>query len=187
MLIFLLERWQSVAKDYVGLLRSLLYQIAEQRGDLVPIMTGEEATLNVRMNEARESGSTYAWTKERLDDALRRFIANKPPSIRFCLFIDGLDEFVGDEDSLMDTVRLLSRTSRTKVCVSSRPEQIFRQGFANSPQLKLQDLNRLDIQQATCERLGSVLEKHFPQQEHEIDNLVHQVTHRSEVYSFGPI
>ncbi|KAL8827522.1 MAG: hypothetical protein Q9191_003134 [Dirinaria sp. TL-2023a] len=167
-------------KNYVGLLRSLLYQIAEQRPDLVPIMIGEEATQISKMSEARESVSMYAWTKERLDDALRRFLAQKPPSTRVCMFIDGLDEFVGDEDSLMNTVRLLSRTSRTKVCVSSRPEQIFRQGFANLPQLKLQDLNRRDIQQATRERLGSVLKEHFPQLDPEIDNLVQEVTYRSE-------
>ena len=160
-------------KNYVGFLRSLLYQIGEQRDDLVPTMISEDALL-------KASCSMYTWTKERLDGTLRRFLAKKPPSISLCMFIDGLDEFSGDEDSLMDTIRLLSRTSRTKVCVSRRPEQIFRQGFANSPQLRLQDLNKGDIQHATSEQLGPALEKHFPQLKIEIDSLVHEVTYRSQ-------
>lgn len=167
-------------KNYVGFLRSLLFQIAEQRRDLVPIMMGDDMTTSGRRSEAHEPGLMYAWTKERLDKALQRFQAEKPPSIRVCMFIDGLDEFEGDEDSLMDIIRLLSRTLHTKVCVSSRPEQMFRQGFANSPQLRLQDLNHHDIQQTTSKQLGIVLKKSFPQLKQETTDLVNEVISRSQ-------
>ena len=167
-------------KNYVGLLRSLLFQIAEQRRDLVPIMMGDDTTTSARRSEAHEPGLMYAWTKERLDKALQRLLAKKPPSIRVCMFIDGLDEFEGDEDSLMDIIRLLSRNSHTKVCVSSRPEQMFRQGFANSPQLRLQDLNKHDIQQATSKQLGTVLEESFPQLKQKTTDLVNEVVSRSQ-------
>ena len=167
-------------KNYVGFLRSLLFQIAEQRGDLVPIMMRDETTPKARRSEAHEPGLMYAWTRERLDEALQRFLAKKPPSISVCIFIDGLDEFEGNEDSLMNTIRLLSRTSQTRVCVSSRPEQIYRQGFVDSPQLRLQDLNRHDIQQMTNKRLGTELEKSFPQLKRETTDLVNDLISRSQ-------
>lgn len=144
-------------KNYVGFLRSLLYQVAEQRRDLIPIMLGQQVSLEHASDDSTESFSIHAWTKERLDTALRRLIRGKPSTIRLHVFADGLDEFDGDEESLIETLRMLSRSSNTHVCVSSRPEQIFRQGFAGAPQLRLQDLNYRDIEKATRHQLVSPL------------------------------
>jgi hypothetical protein len=167
-------------KNYVGFLRSLLYQIAEQREDLIPMIMGHEAISEARPSHPREPVRIYAWTKERLDDALRRFLSGKPSSISVCFFVDGLDEFVGDEDLLMGTIRLLSRTPTTHVCVSSRPEQIFRQGFAKSPQLRLQDLNYEDIKKATKDRLDTTLQEKFPQVPWMIVELVADVVDKAQ-------
>lgn len=100
--------------------------------------------------------------------------------MRVCLFIDGLDEFVGDEDLLINTIHVLSHSSGTKVCASSRPEQIFRQGFDASPQLKLQDLNYPDIHKATVERLTPILDAHVSCTQFQVDSLVHQVIEKSQ-------
>ncbi|KAL9023218.1 MAG: hypothetical protein Q9180_008327, partial [Flavoplaca navasiana] len=124
--------------------------------------------------------SIHTWTEQRLDDTLARFLEAKPPAMRICMFIDGLDEFVGDEDRLIDTIHFLSHASGTKVCASSRPEQIFRQGFAASPQLKLQDLNFSDIRKATVERLLPALKAHVPCGEWELDRLVNDVVQKSQ-------
>lgn len=167
-------------KNYVGFLRSLLYQIAEQREDLIPMIMGQEAISEARTTQPREPVRIYAWTKERLDDALRRFLSEKPSSISVCLFIDGLDEFAGDEDLLMGTVRLLSWTPRTHVCVSSRPEHIFRQGFANSPQLRLQDLNYEDIKKATKDQLDTTLREKYPREPWMTDRLVQNVIDKAQ-------
>lgn len=169
----------SLQKNYVGLLRSLLYQIAEQREDLISSMMGQDSTSEGQTSYLREP-RIYAWTKERLDDALKRFLSNKPPSISVCLFIDGLDEFVGDEDLLLETLRLLSGTPRVHVCVSSRPEQIYRQGFAQSPRLKLQHLNHQDIEKAVKDRLGATLAEKFPHLPEVVDEFVTYVISRSE-------
>lgn len=169
----------SLQKNYVGFLRSLLYQIAEQREDLIPIMAGQNV-MPGGTSYSHEAVRVHAWTKERLDDALKRFLSNKPSSIRVCFFIDGLDEFVGDEDLLLETLRLLSGTSRTHVCVSSRPEQIFRQGFAQSPRLRLQDLNHRDIEKTTKDRLGATLAGKFPHLPIVVDQFVEDVISRSE-------
>ncbi|KAL8795023.1 MAG: hypothetical protein Q9195_002471 [Heterodermia aff. obscurata] len=170
----------SLQKNYVGFLRSLLYQIAEQRDDLIPLMVGQNMMQEGGPGFSREAMRIHAWTKERLDDALKRFLSGKPSSIRVCLFIDGLDEFAGDEDLLLETLRLLSGTPRTHVCVSSRPEQIFRQGFAQSPQLKLQDLNHRDIEKTVKDRLGTTLSEKFPNLPEVIDEFEADVISRSE-------
>jgi len=167
-------------KNYVGFLRSLLYQIAEQREDLIPMIMGQEAISEARTTQPREPVRIYAWTRERLDDALRRFLDEKPAAISVCLFIDGLDEFAGDEDLLMETIRLLSGTPRTHVCVSSRPEQIYRQAFADSPKLRLQDLNYEDIKTATKDRLDTTLQEKFPQEPWMTDRLVENVIDKAQ-------
>ena len=168
-------------KDYVGFVRSLLYQIAEQRDDAIDIMMGRTAPWMQygRAEYAEEFVPTYTWTIERLDDALGRFLDKKPASIRFYVFLDGLDEFEGDEDPLLHTIRLLAQTPGTRVCVSSRPEQIFRQGFANSPQLKLQDFNYHDIERSSRDQLGAILSQYFPDSAQEIQDLIRHVAQRS--------
>lgn len=167
-------------KNNVGFLRSLLYQIAEQREDFIPLMMGQDAMSEERMGSPSQPLRIYAWTKERLDDALRRFLSEKPKSIHVCFFIDGLDEFFGDEDLIMETLRLLSGTPRTHVCVSSRPEQIFRQGFKNSPQLRLQDFNHQDIVRTVNDRLNVTLKEWFPQSLYLIEQFMKDVVTRSE-------
>ena len=170
----------SLQKNYVGFLRSLLYQIAEQREDLIPLMMGQDLMPDGKMSYSPEPIRILAWTKERLDYALKRFLSNKPSSISVCLFIDGLDEFVGDEDLLLETLRLLSGTPQTHVCVSSRPEQIFLQGFTQSPRLRLQDLNHQDIEKTVKDRLGAKLTEKFPHSPEVVDKLMENVISRSE-------
>lgn len=170
----------SLQKNYVGLLRSLLFQIAEQRPEMITIMSNQYHPTGSSQRGLYGSTSIYTWTEQQLDDALARFLKNKPPSMRVCMFIDGLDEFVGKGDRLIDTIHDLSHASGTKVCVSSRPEQIFRLGFAASPQLKLQDLNYPDIHKATVERLVPTLKNHVCCAQWKLDSLVHDVVKKSQ-------
>lgn len=143
----------SIQKNYLGLLKSLLYQIACQREESIPIMSGQD--------RPPKSSMLHAWTEERLEEALKLFLLSKPSTMRVCIFIDGLDEYEGDENKLMATIRLLSQSPGTKVCASSRPEEIFRQGFASCPHVRLQDLNNPDILKATADRLTPALSIRF--------------------------
>ncbi|KAL8893610.1 MAG: hypothetical protein Q9192_005099 [Flavoplaca navasiana] len=170
----------SLQKSYVGLLRSLLLQIVEQQPEMIAVMSNQDRSTRSGPGEPYSSSSLYTWTEQRLDDALKRFLRGKPQAMRICIFIDGLDEFVGDEDRLINTIHVLGHASGTKVCASSRPEEIFRQGFAACPQLKLQDLNYPDIHKATVERLFPALKAHLPCGEWELDNLVNDVVRKSQ-------
>lgn len=152
----------SMQKDYAGLLRSLLFQIAEQKPDMIAVMNDPYNRTEPSDRLLHGPPTIHTWTEHRLESALRRVIDTKPPLMRVCMFIDGLDEYEGDEDRLIDIINLISHSSGTKICASSRPEEIFRQGFAESPKLRLQDLNYPDIYKATVEQLSPVLEAHVP-------------------------
>ena len=67
-----------------------------------------------------------------------------------------------------------------KVCVSSRPEQVFRQGFARSPQTRLQDLNYLDMKKATEDKLQSILLRQYSEEETLIECLIIDIIRKAK-------
>ena len=170
----------ALQKNIQGMLQSLLFQIADQRQDLIPLMMDRQVSSAHGRDESLQPLPIHEWTVRRLRAVVEQLLLHKPPSVSFCFFIDGLDEFIGDDDQLIETIRLLNKASRTKVCVSSRPEQIFRQGFSNSPQIRLQDLNHGDIVRAAKDRLLPVLSGQFPRSEDAIYTLIQNVIFKAE-------
>jgi hypothetical protein len=72
-----------------------------------------------------------------------------PPSgdNHFCVFIDGLDEFAGDQLELIRVLDDFSLSPVVKTCLASRPWNIFRDPYENRfPHLFLEDLTRNDIE-----------------------------------------
>lgn len=170
----------ALQKSLRGLLRSLLFQIADQRQDLMSIMMPRQSSTVEIPFGSLNSVQIHTWTEERLFSTLQRFLTYKPTSISLIFFIDGLDEFVEDEDTLIATIRLLNKTPQAKVCVSSRPERNFRQGFSASPQLRLKDFNHQDIEKAATEKLLPVLRQHFPQEKRHVDELMWDIVHKAQ-------
>ncbi|KAK9787159.1 hypothetical protein AB5N19_03046 [Seiridium cardinale] len=81
-----------------------------------------------------------------------RAIVDGATDEKFCIFIDGLDEFQDDRHDHSDHLKSLrqleySRNTNIKLCVSSRPWTIFHDEFRDNLewQLKLEDLTRDDI------------------------------------------
>jgi hypothetical protein len=139
--------WSSgsdVQKSLSGLLRSLLYQLLLQWQD--PIS---------RISPSRwrsydlELAHFPTWTNIDLLIAIRTLLGDAAQSARVCIFIDGLDEFVGEDDERVEIVDLLKELSNyphLKVCVSSRPWEVFKDAFAAYPNLRLECLTRNDIE-----------------------------------------
>ncbi|KAM0417168.1 hypothetical protein ACHAPT_012805 [Fusarium lateritium] len=99
-------------KSQIGLLRSLLYQILRHVPSLVSLVDP-----NRLHHEEWEFGELMS-----LCDS----IMNEPSlSTRFCFFIDGLDEYNGDEADVAKLITAISRSPHVKVCASSRPRLIF--------------------------------------------------------------
>lgn len=132
------------------------------------------------LNETFLPKPMYAWTEHRLSLVLRRLLTHIPTTIKSYFFIDGLDEFDGEEADLMSLVRLLNQTPQAKVCVSTRPEQIHRQGFAQSPQIKLHDLNFPDLNKAAEHRLYPILISFFPEKKIDVELLIGDTIYKAQ-------
>jgi hypothetical protein len=68
--------------------------------------------------------------------------------VKICLFVDGLDECHPhtDQESVKSTICELAKLDNIKLCVSSREWQIFEETFQSPNMLRLEDINRKDIQ-----------------------------------------
>ncbi|CAK1366668.1 unnamed protein product [Cercospora beticola] len=120
-----------------GLLQSLLYQLC----DCQHAIAMSEVVKELRLTDQQ----IPSWSVPRLIRAIRAVLRTTEHTRRYCVFIDGLDEFTGDQERLLDFVLSLRRHSNVKCCVSSRPEQTFEDALCQMPRLKLQHLNCSDI------------------------------------------
>ena len=153
--------WGSGSKSQMsleGLLRSLLWQILKGFPNLtLPLFDGGPS-LDQNRRASSSNNLIGAWTKHRLQRALKDVIRQLEASCCLCFFIDGLDEFDQDDDELIDFVNDLVSTTTTgvKVCLSSRPYKSFEAAFGPSAKLRLQDLTYKDIQRFVTDRFQEV-------------------------------
>ena len=143
-------------------------------------MMGQKTNSSRKPDGSPNDTYIHVWTEERLISILQHFLTHMSSTLSLYIFIDGLDEFVGDEDILIETIRLLKNSSSVQLCVSSRPEQVFRDEFSGSAQLRLQDFNHEDIVNMTTDRLVPVLSRYYPREEEKIDALIQAVTFKAQ-------
>ncbi|KAL8776162.1 MAG: hypothetical protein Q9213_008374 [Squamulea squamosa] len=170
----------SLQKSCIGLLRSLLYQVAEQWPEATNLMSSHLATTKAILDTAEGIDMLPTWTEKSLLSLLEHLVADLPESISLCAFIDGLDEFFGEEEVLLDVIRLFNSSPRYKICVSSRPERVFWEEFMACPQLKVQDLNHQDITRLSQDKLVPTLKKRFPSDTEEIKSLSEKLIEKAE-------
>lgn len=132
----------ALQKSQEGLLRSIIFELLRKCQDLIP-----PARSAVAIEPSFEKDDR-GWD---IDDLFSMYaaIVTHDVDTKFCLFIDGLDEF-GEERrtqrDLLKTIRRLNHSSNVKLCLSSRPWTEFLDEFGNhGNQLKLEDLTRGDI------------------------------------------
>lgn len=128
-------------KSIAGLLRTILYQVTKAKPAVIS-----------RILSARSSLHYSDWTEAKLLDALKLALAAYHMECVF-LLVDGLDEFDGDYNRLLDALTSIHLGSNIKLCVSSRPETAFVRKLANVQSLSLQDLNYYDIEQYATSQL----------------------------------
>ncbi|KAI8634772.1 hypothetical protein F5Y19DRAFT_124341 [Xylariaceae sp. FL1651] len=136
----------NMQNSEAGLLRTLLHQCLSQRPELLPrVFPGRWAmTLLGRVHSQN-------WTCEELREGFQNLlrqagtILTGTSSFKLGFFIDGLDEFTQDHKSLTEFLIEASSYPSVKVCASSRPWNVFRDAFDDSPTLQLEKLTRDDI------------------------------------------
>ncbi|KAL8321820.1 hypothetical protein RB593_004074 [Gaeumannomyces tritici] len=135
-------------KSVEGLFRSLLFDVLVHDPDLIPLLFPQRwATLTAaRRGPRRRTLVDETWTMKELSDAFR-LLSKAPESRRFCFFIDGLDEYSGDHLELLEVLDSMKASQNIKLCVSSRPWNVFEDklGRESSTKLYLHELTRPDI------------------------------------------
>ena len=131
-----------------GLLRTILYQsLRSLSPDLVPRIFPQRWKKHVLF------GSTNLdWSWVELKSAFQALVSES--SLRFCFFIDGLDEYDGNFSELAQLLTETAAYPNVMICAASRPELVFEESFYGKPQLKLEDLTRPDIHIFATEQLG---------------------------------
>lgn len=129
-------------KSQEGLLRSLLYDILRQCPDLMPLIASS------RWSSANSRNERSPWNRQELLDAFIQVSARTVDSARFCFFVDGLDEYAGEHADIVSVLSRLADSEAIKICLSSRPWNVFENAFGKSidRKLLLQDFNAPDIQ-----------------------------------------
>ena len=89
------------------------------------------------------------WSLEDMQTIVETWFAKSTKPI--FIFLDGLDEVDTDDMMpqylLMFISRRLAKIKSVKVCVSSRPEPVYKTFLSKEPTLQLQDLTQIDMRQ----------------------------------------
>ncbi|KAI2618188.1 hypothetical protein GGR54DRAFT_648698 [Hypoxylon sp. NC1633] len=126
-----------------GLLRTLLFQVLLERPELTSRVF--PARWNKSVGRSEPSAVT-SWTTKELLAGLFSLPSALGPD-RLFILIDGLDEYNGEHDALINIIESLGKASCIKLCVSSRPWLDFLDAFQDMPwKLQLQDLTKSDIE-----------------------------------------
>lgn len=116
----------DVSKDkrnnFEGFLRSLLYQL----------------TKEFKAADLQGIEPDNGWSLRTLEERLTTTIKQRSNPI--CILLDGLDEYQGDKWGLASFLRETA-SSGVKLCVASRPHQVFNSTFEQVPTIKMQEWN----------------------------------------------
>ncbi|KAF4637877.1 hypothetical protein G7Y89_g222 [Cudoniella acicularis] len=151
-----------------GLLRTLLFETLQTHRDLIPkVLPHAWDVWSTQVKSALKLGTAPAkasllsheskpWTLSQLKRAFRTLIQEcQSRHIKLCFFIDGLDEYDGDHDDIVEYFLDFAHEPGVKMCLSSRPLLVFEEAFSNFPGLKLQNLTHSDINSYVEDKLGN--------------------------------
>lgn len=159
-------------KSQQGLLQSLLREIYGQCPELVPIACPS------RWRRYYEIGAT--WTRLELSEAFRTLSHQRFLDLKFCIFVDGVDEYDGEDYThIIEVLKNLNASPSVKICLSSRPWNIFISAFGADTRrrLLLEDHNGDDIQRYVENRFQmdeqfALLQSRDPQSSDLVDQIV---------------
>lgn len=129
-----------------GLYRTLIYQLLSQRPAKIPQICPKIWETMYLFGEPPRR-----FEENELRDLLASTLENLTLKEKVCIFVDGLDEFAGDCDDLVAYFKQLVDAYPIKLCVASRPWEVFRDALQHNPRLQMEDLTHNDIQNyVTC-------------------------------------
>ncbi|KAK0614525.1 hypothetical protein B0T14DRAFT_407896, partial [Immersiella caudata] len=150
--------WQAgleLQRSSAGFVRSMLSQCISKKPDLARRCCPRRWSIYEIFGFDIELPE---WTESELRQSLDVLLSGRSsqrgqPSasgsqqLNIVLLVDGLDEFSGSHKELVSLIKDISRLDGIRVCVSSRPWNVFADAYARTPSLKLENLTRNDILQ----------------------------------------
>lgn len=134
----------SIQMSIEGLIRTLLYEIGTQLPNLLSILFPDR-WAELESEPDLKLIVLQPWTTFECLQAFRRILAQPFHRFRFFLFVDGLDECSGGHEELTALLKEMASSSHVKMCLASRPWNVFQDAFDSSPSLMLQHLTFRDI------------------------------------------
>lgn len=138
-----------VQRSLEGLLRSLLHGIFRGQPNLISELLPGRWHLKL---------AQPPWTQREMLDVLQLIAEKTDVPVNICIFIDGLDEYAGDHFEICQTLIKLSQAPFMKICVSSRPWNVFKDALGGTPDsvLYMHELTHDDI----CSYTDDMLRNH---------------------------
>jgi hypothetical protein len=184
---FFHDRGTSMQKSLEGLLHRLLYQLIQANTKL--------GQLVLPLYSRSRKEQQLAWTVQNLKEALDVILEQKVTPVYVLLFLDAMDEFDGDQETVAGFVKYLVKLrdgdhgvsgTKIKICCSSRPWNIFNDYFQDVPGFKIHEYTQEDIQKYVTSSLTNNMqmrklnEKVYLDDDHIIDTLTLQICRRAE-------
>lgn len=129
----------EMQRSIEGLFRTLTHQLLSQHPELIATVSPD------RWQELCLFGDDpTSFTELELQKLLCKCVQALSNN-RVWLFIDGLDEFSGKHDDLTQFLVELMSTCAVKICLASRPWEVFEEAFQNRPSLRIHELTHWDM------------------------------------------
>ena len=183
---FFNDQGLAIQKNTDGLLRSTLLQILRARRQLIPHVFPERwaDAWSIRKMTGHDPPE-YLYSSTELCSAFEHIGQQEVKGLKFCIFIDGLDEYSGSPEDVIASINNIVSSSngqrtQMKACVSSRPYTSFQQAFKDCLHLKVHELTKDDITQYVADRLQEYYDESAgPSHQHFIDQLISGVTEKA--------
>lgn len=166
-------------RSYEGLLQSLLWNILRQCPDII------QHTCRARWDD--EALASTRWQKSELRDSVSRLTAGHLSQtgkrLHFCFFVDGIDEYDGDHEDVLNFLLELSRADNIKICASSRPWEVFQTAFADTltraNSFELHEHTRYDIFKVISDELEPYRSR-WPTYDTVLDDLMQEIAEKAK-------
>ncbi|OJD34129.1 ent-kaurene oxidase [Diplodia corticola] len=133
----------KMQKSHEGLIRALLHQCLTVRRDLISVVLPRRWALYSLLGH---DSTAPDWSWGELKESFEILCSYHGKEFQLALFLDGLDEFDGTHVDLIQWAKDNIACRDIKLCVSSRPWNIFSDAFGQGHSLTMQDLTRRDIE-----------------------------------------
>ncbi|KAH8664510.1 hypothetical protein BX600DRAFT_464573 [Xylariales sp. PMI_506] len=182
---FFSELGTKMQRSLEGLYRSILVAVLGQKPGLIPILFPDQ-WRNMKSISEPDAHHIDMFRLPDIKRAINRLIeqtTNADCDFCLCLFIDGLDEFEGDDVDHWDLATCLQAWAtggNVKVCASSRPHTEFLDTFSEDTRIHLHEINGGDIEIYSRSMFENLSKHHVSKVREVLPALIRQIVYKSE-------